>query len=45
MKKKKGEVKDVKIKTKEDSKESKKSRKEKQGDAQFDTETSALDET
>lgn len=44
VKKKKGEVKDVKIKTKEDSKESKKSRKEKQGDAQFDTETSALDD-
>ncbi|KAM6438478.1 M-phase phosphoprotein 8 isoform 2-T2 [Rhynochetos jubatus] len=36
IKKKKGEVKDLKIKSKEDSKENKKSQKENQGDVQFD---------
>ncbi|XP_026714057.1 M-phase phosphoprotein 8 [Athene cunicularia] len=44
IKKKKGEVKDLKIKSKEDSKENKKSRKEKHGDVQFDSESSALDD-
>uniref|UniRef100_A0A8B9MS80 M-phase phosphoprotein 8 n=1 Tax=Accipiter nisus TaxID=211598 RepID=A0A8B9MS80_9AVES len=39
IKKKKGEVKDFKIKSKEDSKENKKLRKEKHGDVQFDSET------
>ncbi|KFV02879.1 M-phase phosphoprotein 8, partial [Pterocles gutturalis] len=39
VKKKKGEVKDVKIKSKEDSKENKKSRKEKHTDVQFDSES------
>ncbi|NXL92058.1 MPP8 phase, partial [Alectura lathami] len=42
--KKREEVKDLKIKSKEDSKEGKKSRKEKQGDAQFDSESSTLDD-
>ncbi|KAM6384833.1 M-phase phosphoprotein 8 isoform 2-T6 [Alca torda] len=44
IKKKKGEVKDLKIKSKEDSKENKKSRKEKYGDVQFDSESSTLDD-
>ncbi|XP_059673229.1 M-phase phosphoprotein 8 [Gavia stellata] len=44
IRKKKGEVKDLKIKSKEDSKENKKSRKEKHGDVQFDSESSTLDE-
>ncbi|KAM6095009.1 M-phase phosphoprotein 8 isoform 2-T3 [Chlamydotis macqueenii] len=44
IKKKKGEVKDVRIKSKEDSKENKKSRKEKHGDVQFDSESSTLDD-
>lgn len=44
IKKKKGEVKDLKIKSKEDSKENKKSRKEKHGDVQFDSESSTLDD-
>ncbi|XP_049678758.1 M-phase phosphoprotein 8 isoform X1 [Accipiter gentilis] len=39
IKKKKGEVKDFKIKSKEDSKENKKLRKEKHGDVQFDSES------
>ncbi|NWV58240.1 MPP8 phase, partial [Daphoenositta chrysoptera] len=39
IKKKKGEVKDLKIKPKEDSKENKKSQKEKHGDVQFDSES------
>ncbi|NXN41953.1 MPP8 phase, partial [Rhinoptilus africanus] len=38
IKKKRGEVKDLKIKSKEDSKENKKLRKEKYGDVQFDSE-------
>ncbi|KFV50632.1 M-phase phosphoprotein 8, partial [Tyto alba] len=44
IRKKKGEIKDLKIKPKEDSKENKKSRKEKHGDVQFDSESSALDD-
>ncbi|XP_074716206.1 M-phase phosphoprotein 8 [Strix uralensis] len=44
IRKKKGEVKDLKMKSKEDSKENKKSRKEKHGDVQFDLESSALDD-
>ncbi|XP_075582118.1 M-phase phosphoprotein 8 isoform X2 [Pelecanus crispus] len=44
IKKKKGEVKDLKIKSKEDSKENKKSRKERHGDVQFDSESSTLDD-
>ncbi|KAM9247602.1 M-phase phosphoprotein 8 isoform 5-T7 [Leptosomus discolor] len=44
IKKKKGEVKDLKIKSKEDSKESKKSRKEKHGDVNFDSESTTLDD-
>lgn len=44
IKKKKGEFKDLKIKSKEDSKENKKSRKEKHGDVQFDSESSTLDD-
>ncbi|XP_065483014.1 M-phase phosphoprotein 8 [Caloenas nicobarica] len=44
IKKKKGEVKDLKIKSKEDSKENKKSRKEKHGDVQFDSELSTLED-
>ncbi|XP_050752360.1 M-phase phosphoprotein 8 [Gymnogyps californianus] len=44
IKKKKGEVKDLKIKSKEDFKENKKSRKEKHGDVQFDSESSTLDD-
>ncbi|KAM6284981.1 M-phase phosphoprotein 8 isoform 4-T4 [Spheniscus humboldti] len=44
IKKKKGDVKDLKIKSKEDSKENKKSRKEKHGDVQFDSESSTLDD-
>ncbi|NXL64665.1 MPP8 phase, partial [Chordeiles acutipennis] len=39
MKRKKGDIKDLKIKSKEDSKETKKSRKEKHGDVQFDSES------
>ncbi|XP_006274145.1 M-phase phosphoprotein 8 [Alligator mississippiensis] len=45
FKKKKGESKDSKAKFKEDSKESKKLRKEKHGDLQFDSESSALDDS
>lgn len=45
IKKKKGEVKDIKIKPKEDSKENKKSQKEKHGDVQFDSESSTVDDT
>ncbi|XP_064297287.1 M-phase phosphoprotein 8 [Phalacrocorax carbo] len=44
IKKKKGEIRDLKMKSKEDSKENKKSRKEKQGDVQFDSESSTLDD-
>uniref|UniRef100_A0A8C4UP08 M-phase phosphoprotein 8 n=1 Tax=Falco tinnunculus TaxID=100819 RepID=A0A8C4UP08_FALTI len=44
IKKKKGEVKDLKIKSEEDYKENKKSRKEKHGDVQFDSESSTLDD-
>lgn len=44
IKKKKGEVKDLKIKSKEDSKENKKTRKEKHGDVQFDSELSTLED-
>ncbi|XP_054238462.1 M-phase phosphoprotein 8 [Indicator indicator] len=44
VRKKKGELKDVKIKSREDSKENKKSRKEKHGDVQFDSELSSLDD-
>ncbi|KAK2533006.1 M-phase phosphoprotein 8 isoform X1 [Columba livia] len=44
IKKKKGEVKDLKIKSKEDSKEDKKSQKEKHGDVQFDSELSTLED-
>ncbi|XP_068251537.1 M-phase phosphoprotein 8 isoform X1 [Nyctibius grandis] len=43
IKKKKGDVKYLKIKPKEDSKENKKSWKEKHGDVQFDSESSTLD--
>lgn len=43
IKKKKGEVKDLKIKSKEDSKENKKSQKGKHGDVQFDSESSTVD--
>ncbi|NXW61619.1 MPP8 phase, partial [Eurystomus gularis] len=39
VKKKKGEVRDLQIKSKEDSKENKKSQKEKHGDVQFDSES------
>uniref|UniRef100_A0A8C3P0V2 M-phase phosphoprotein 8 n=1 Tax=Cyanoderma ruficeps TaxID=181631 RepID=A0A8C3P0V2_9PASS len=44
IKKKKGEVKDLKIKSKEDAKENKKSPKGKHGDVQFDSESSTVDD-